>query len=136
MEIQGHCHDRFSRVAEEFEKNFDERGDVGASFAVTIEGEYVVDLWGGHRDAARTMPWQEDSIANVYSTSKTMTFISALVLADRGELDFAAPVARYWPEFAANGKENITVSNLMSSRPGSPGSAGFSKLTNSTTGTP
>ena len=121
MEIKGHCDSRFSRVREEFEKNFEQRGDIGASFAATIEGEYVVDLWGGHRDADRTSPWAEDSIANVYSTSKTMTFISALILADRGELDFTAPVAQYWPEFAANGKENIPVTNLMSHSAGLPG---------------
>jgi CubicO group peptidase (beta-lactamase class C family) len=121
MDIHGHCDDRFSHVREEFEKNFSERGDVGASFAATIEGEYVIDLWGGHRDTARTQPWEENSIANVYSTSKTMTFISALVLADRGELDIAAPVARYWPEFAANGKENVSVSNILSHSAGLPG---------------
>jgi CubicO group peptidase (beta-lactamase class C family) len=121
MEIQGHCDDRFSGVLEEFAKNFAERGDVGASFAATIEGEYVIDLWGGHSDAARTTPWEADSIANVYSTTKTMTFISALILADRGELDLTAPVATYWPEFAANGKENIPVSNILSHSAGLPG---------------
>ncbi|MDH3641485.1 MAG: beta-lactamase family protein [Gammaproteobacteria bacterium] len=121
MKVNGTCDERFARVRDEFEKNFSDRGDVGASFAATIEGEYVIDLWGGHRDAERTQPWGADTIANVYSTSKTMTFISTLILADRGELDYTAPVANYWPEFAANGKENIPVSNLLSHSAGLPG---------------
>ena len=121
MKVQGFCDDRFASVREQFERNFAERGDIGASFAATIEGEYVIDLWGGHRNAEKSLPWEEDTIANVYSTSKTMTFISALILADRGELDIAAPVADYWPEFAANGKDKVSVSNLLSHSAGLPG---------------
>ncbi|MDA1076299.1 MAG: serine hydrolase [Proteobacteria bacterium] len=123
MEIHGFCDGKFSRVREEFERNFDERGDVGASFAATVNGEFVIDLWAGHADAARTRPWNEDTIVNVYSTTKTMTFISALVLADRGELDFNAPVSRYWPEYAANGKEKTEVRHFMSHSAGVPGFA-------------
>jgi CubicO group peptidase (beta-lactamase class C family) len=121
MEIHGHCDEKFAQVREEFEKNFSERGDVGASFAATINGEYVIDIWGGHRNADRSLPWEENTIANVYSTTKTMTFISALMLSDRGELDLTAPVASYWPEFAANGKQNIPVSNLLCHAAGLPG---------------
>jgi CubicO group peptidase (beta-lactamase class C family) len=121
MEIQGFCDDRFIRVREEFEKNFTERGDVGACFAVTLEGEYVVDLWGGHRDAARSQPWEENTIINVYSTTKTMTFLCALLLADRGVLNLEAPVADYWPEFAANGKKKVLVKHLLSHSAGLPG---------------
>jgi CubicO group peptidase (beta-lactamase class C family) len=117
----GFCDSKFAAVQEEFEKNLEERGDIGASFAATIDGEYVIDLWGGHRDAEKTLPWQEDTIANVYSTSKTMTFISALILADRGELDLQAPVADYWPEFAVNGKENVKVSHFLCHAAGVPG---------------
>ncbi|OHC99734.1 MAG: serine hydrolase [Sphingopyxis sp. RIFCSPHIGHO2_01_FULL_65_24] len=95
--------------------------DVGLSFCATIEGETVVDLWGGHADAAKTRPWQADTIVNVYSTTKTMTALTALLLADRGDLDFAAPVARYWPEFAANGKDGVTVAHLMSHSAGLSG---------------
>jgi CubicO group peptidase (beta-lactamase class C family) len=120
MEVHGFCDERFAGVREEFEKNFSERGDVGSSFAVTIEGEYVIDLWGGHRNAEKTLPWEEDTIVNVYSTSKTMTFISILMLADRGELDLYAPVANYWPEFAENGKAGITITNLLSHSAGLP----------------
>lgn len=119
--MAGFCDDRFSAVQEEFERNLSERGDVGASFACSINGELVIDLWGGFKDAEKTTPWEEDTICNVYSTSKTMTFISALMLADRDALDLQAPVARYWPEFAANGKENVTVSHLLSHAAGLPG---------------
>jgi CubicO group peptidase (beta-lactamase class C family) len=121
MQINGHCDERFSKVRDAFEQNFTERGDIGACFAVTLEGEYVVDLWGGHQDAALTKPWQEDTIINVYSSTKTMTFLCALMLADRGELDLGAPVAQYWPEFAANGKEGVAVKNLLSHSAGLPG---------------
>jgi CubicO group peptidase (beta-lactamase class C family) len=79
---------------------------------VIHDGRTVVDIWGGQVDDDGT-PWAEDTIINVWSTTKTMTFLSALLLADRGELDFHAPVARYWPEFAANGKEAIEVRHLM-----------------------
>jgi len=81
----------------------------------------VVDIWGGHADEAKTRPWEKDTIINVYSTTKTMTALTALLLADRGELDFDAPVARYWPEFAANGKADVKVSHLMSHSAGLSG---------------
>jgi len=119
--VAGFCDDRFAAVEEEFEKNFAERGDIGASFACTIDGEFVIDLWGGYRDVAKTQPWQEDTICNVYSTTKTMTFLSALMLADRGELDLHAPVSDYWPEFAANGKDEVKVSHLLCHAAGVPG---------------
>jgi CubicO group peptidase (beta-lactamase class C family) len=82
--------------------------------AVTIDGEMTVDIWGGWADEAKTTPWQADTITNVWSTTKTMTALSALVLVSRGELDVFSPVARYWPEFAANGKAAVEVRHLMS----------------------
>src|SRR4030095_9560807 len=91
---------------------------VGASFAATIEGEPVVDLWAGFADGARTRPWQRDTIVNVFSTTKAMTALVAHVLADRGLLDLDAPVAKYWPEFAANGKAAMPVHFLLSHRAG------------------
>ena len=97
-----------------FGENLASGTDVGASFCVTVEGETVVDLWGGFADEARTRPWREDTIVSVYSTTKTMTALTALLVADRGELDFDAPVARYWPEFAGGGKDRVTVAQLMS----------------------
>src|SRR3990167_3586974 len=112
--VDGFIHDRFAPVRAAFETNLANGSDVGASYCATVEGEVVVDLWGGFADEARTRPWARDTIINVYSTTKTMTALTALLVADRGELDFDAPVARYWPEFAANGKQDIKVSHLMS----------------------
>jgi len=119
--VHGFTHDRFAAVREVFAANLDSGQDVGASFCATLEGETVVDLWGGWADAAKTRPWERDTIANVYSTTKTMTALTALLLADRGQLDFDAPVARYWPEFAANGKAGVKVSHLMSHAAGLSG---------------
>src|SRR5262245_54804979 len=111
--VQGTCRDEFRAVSEAFEKNLDNGNDIGASAAVFIEGEPVVDIWGGHLDEARTQPWQRDTIINTFSTTKTMTALSALVLIDRGELDPEAPVAKYWPEFAAAGKGGILVRQIL-----------------------
>ena len=121
VKIGGFAHDGFENVHKAFEENFASGADVGASFCATKNGETVVDLWGGFADPARTRPWVKDTIVNVYSTTKTMTALTALLLADRGQLDFDAPVARYWPEFAANGKERIKVSHLMSHSAGLSG---------------
>ncbi len=121
MDIHGFCDERFAEVRDLFERNFAEEGDVGASFAATVDGEFVIDIWGGHADAAKSRPWEEDTIVNVYSTTKTMSFICALVLADRGQLDFHAPVSTYWPEYAKNGKEATEVRHLMSHSAGLPG---------------
>ena len=120
-EIHGFCHEQFASVQRAFEANFENDGDVGASVAVSLEGEMVVDLWGGHRDAAGTLPWQEDTIVNVYSTTKTMAALCALVLADRGEIDFYEPVKTYWPEFAQNGKDKIEIRHFMSHSAGLSG---------------
>lgn len=119
--VQGVTGERFAPVREAFEANLSGGADVGASFCATIEGETVVDLWGGFADAAQTRPWARDTIVNVYSTTKTMTALAALLVADRGDLDFDAPVARYWPEFAANGKDRVKVSHLMSHSAGLSG---------------
>ena len=121
MEIHGTCKPQFERVKAVFEENFEQRGDVGASVAVSLEGETMVDLWAGHRDRARTLPWERDTIVNVYSTTKTMTALAALLLADRGELDLYAPVKRYWPEFAQNGKDKVEVRHFLSHSAGLSG---------------
>ncbi|MEZ5266217.1 MAG: serine hydrolase domain-containing protein [Acidimicrobiales bacterium] len=120
-EINGTCEERFSGVREGFAANFDEGHDVGASVAVFIDGEPVVDLWGGWADEARTTPWQRDTIVNVWSTTKTMTFVAVLTLVERGLLDLDAPVARYWPAFAANGKEGVLVRHVMAHTAGLSG---------------
>ena len=117
----GFVQDKFAGAKAAFEANFESGADVGASFCATKDGETVVDLWGGWADAEKTRPWTRDTIVNVYSTTKTMTFLCALILADRGELDFDAPVAKYWPEFAANGKTEVKVSHLMAHSAGLSG---------------
>lgn len=119
-EIHGTFDERFAPVADVLAANLDRGADVGASVCVVHDGATVVDIWGGSIDEAGT-PWAEDTIINVWSTTKTMTFLVALMLADRGELDFHAPVATYWPEFAANGKEAIEVRHLMSHTAGLAG---------------
>ena len=117
----GFAQDRYAPVRDIFEGNLASGADVGAAFCATLEGEAVVDLWGGYADEARTRPWVKDTIVNVYSTTKTMCALTALLVADRGELDFDAPVAKYWPEFAANGKADVKVSHLMSHSSGLSG---------------
>jgi len=119
--VPGFADDRFSSVAAVFEAGLAGGAEVGASLCITVDGETVVDLWGGFADAARTRPWQAETIVNVYSCTKTMTALTALLLAERGELDLAAPVKRYWPEFAANGKDQVTVAHLLSHSAGLSG---------------
>ena len=112
-EVAGYCDERFAGVREAFERNLADGSDLGASCAVYLDGEPVVDLWGGFVDAERTTPWSADTIVNVWSTTNTMTALVALVLADAGELDLSAPVVRYWPEFGAAGKRDVEVRHLM-----------------------
>jgi CubicO group peptidase (beta-lactamase class C family) len=123
-EVHGTCEAPFEAVRETLAGSLDAGSDVGASVAVRVDGRPVVDIWGGHVDEARTTPWGQDTITNVWSTTKTMTFLCALMLADRGELDFYAPVRTYWPEFAAGGKEAIEVRHVMSH---TAGLAGFTE---------
>jgi CubicO group peptidase (beta-lactamase class C family) len=117
----GFTTEKFAPLRATFEGNFASGADVGASVSVRVGDETVVDLWGGSADAAGIKPWVKDTIVNVYSTTKTMTALTALLLADRGLIDFAAPVAKYWPEFAANGKAGITVAQIMSHSSGLSG---------------
>ncbi len=113
MEIHGTCNDEFVAVRDAFAKNFDDGSELGASVYITVDGKPVMDMWAGDADPHGT-PWDRDTIVNVYSTTKTMAGLCMLMLADRGQLDFSAPVAQYWPEFAANGKEGVLVSHIMS----------------------
>src|SRR5258708_4609246 len=103
-EVLGSCEPRFAAVKAAFRANFAQRGELGAALAVTLEGRAVVDLWGGWADAERTRPWCQDTLVNVFSIGKPMATICLLRLVERGELDLDAPVASYWPEFAAGGK--------------------------------
>jgi len=120
IEIHGTVAPGFEPVQEAFAKNFESGLERGASATVTLDGENVVDLWAGEADPSGRA-WERDTIVNVYSTTKTMAALCVLMLADRGELDLAAPVARYWPEFAKNGKEAITISHVMSHAAGLSG---------------
>ena len=121
FEIDGFCAEGFERIVDVFRANFDERGELGASFALVRHGEMLVDIWGGARDAAGKEPWEEDTIVNVYSTTKTMAALATLLLMDRKELEPTDKVAKFWPEFGENGKEEVTVGHLLSHAAGLPG---------------
>ena len=120
IKIEGTCDPKFSRVKDAFAANFESGTEVGASAAIVLDGKPVVDIWAGHADKAKTRPWTRDTIANIYSTTKGLTAICAHRLVDQGKLDLDAPVARYWPEFAAAGKANLPVRFLLSHRAGLP----------------
>lgn len=118
--VYGEHDERFEGVRAALERNL-EGEELGASIAVDLDGRTVVDIWGGFRDTARTTPWTGDTIVNVWSMTKTVTSLAALTLVERGQLDVYAPVAEYWPEFAANGKADIEVRHLMSHTSGVSG---------------
>lgn len=118
VELHGHCNPRFAPLREAFARNWSDHAEVGASLCVVERGQIVVDLWAGWADAAQTCPWQQDTIANVYSTTKGVAAVAAATLADRGALDVARPVAHYWPEFAQAGKDQITVHQLLTHEAG------------------
>jgi CubicO group peptidase (beta-lactamase class C family) len=128
MSVEGTCAPRFAQVREEFERNFAERGEIGASVCVTVDGETVVDLWGGVAVPAAGgdvepepgRPWRRDTIGHVWSATKGATALCAHILASRGELDVNAPVAAYWPEFGKNGKDAVLVRHLLSHQAGLP----------------
>ena len=119
--LGGTCSARFDPLREMFAAKLKSGEDLGASLVVNIDGEMVVDLWGGWADEARIVPWAENTITCVFSTTKTMTALAALVLVDRGELDLDANVAAYWPQFAARGKAGIKVRHLLSHTSGVSG---------------
>jgi CubicO group peptidase (beta-lactamase class C family) len=120
MSVEGYHDPRFAPVRAEFERNFAERGEVGASVCVTVDGETVVDLWGGIADASSRRAWERDTVGNVWSATKGAVALCAHILADRGELDVDAPVVTYWPEFGKNGKEAILVRHLLAHQAGLP----------------
>ena len=120
MEIEGTCTPEFIRVREQFARNFAERGEVGASVCITVDGETVVDLWGGVADPTSGRPWTADTIGHIWSGTKGATALCAHILASRGLLDLNAPVAAYWPEFAKNGKDAILVRHLLAHQAGLP----------------
>ncbi len=119
--VEGFVDDRFAPVGAAFAESLTGGADVGAAVCVNVDGRTVVDLWGGHTDAAGTRPWERDTLVNVYSVTKTVAALTALLVADRADVDLFAPVSRYWPEFAANGKDGITVAHLLSHSSGLSG---------------
>ncbi len=121
IKVHGFCDEKFESVKDVFAENFKSGLDVGASLALTINGKFMIDIWAGHRDKAQTQPWEENTIVNVYSTTKVMAALCVLILVDRGKIDLDAPVANYWPEFAQAGKEKLPVRYLMSHTAGLPG---------------
>ncbi|WP_236669931.1 serine hydrolase domain-containing protein [Streptomyces antimycoticus] len=120
-DIHGTAKPQFARLRKMLADHLATGEELGFSLHVDIYGEPVLDLWGGHKDAARQEQWREDTIVNVWSSTKPVTNLAALILADRGLIDLAAPVAEYWPEFAANGKEAIEVRHIMSHTSGVSG---------------
>ncbi|MEZ5639491.1 MAG: serine hydrolase domain-containing protein [Burkholderiaceae bacterium] len=112
---------RFAAVRDAFEQNLADGLEHGGAVAVWLDGQPVVDLWGGTRDLADRVPWQRDTLVNVWSVGKGVVALAVAMLVERGKLDYAAPVAQYWPEFAANGKQDITVDQVMSHQAGLDG---------------
>lgn len=119
-EIEGRCEEHFEGVREALHANFSERGELGAAVCVIVGGRTVVDLWGGYADSEATRPWRRDTLVNAYSVGKGLLAILALRLVDAGEIDLDHPVARDWPEFAARGKDAVTLRDLLCHRAGLP----------------
>ena len=118
--LDGVCDPRFAAVRDAFRTNFTERGEPGAAVAIAVGGHVVVDLWGGWSDRARMRPWARDTIVNIFSVGKALSAICALRLVERSVLSLDAPIADHWPEFAAAGKETITLRQVLSHRAGLP----------------
>jgi CubicO group peptidase (beta-lactamase class C family) len=119
-EIFGVCDERFAPVRDALSDNFRHHGELGAAVAIAVEGQPVVDIWAGWMDSARTRPWERDTLVAVFSVGKAMAALCVLLLVERGEIELDAPVARYWPEFAAAGKGAVTIRTLLSHRAGLP----------------
>jgi CubicO group peptidase (beta-lactamase class C family) len=119
-EVSGTCDPRFARVRDAFVEIFEGDMEVGAGLSVVIDGEPVIDLWAGWADGAQTRPWEAGTIVNLYSVGKALTAVCALRCAEAGLIDFDAPVARYWPEFAQAGKATLPVRYLLTHQGGLP----------------
>jgi CubicO group peptidase (beta-lactamase class C family) len=120
LALAGRCDDRFAPVREAFHDNFAARGEIGAAIAIFVEGEPVVDLWGGFADAARSRPWQRDTLVDVFSVGKGLVSLCAAMLVDRRLADLDAPLSRLWPEVAASGKGALTLRMVLAHRAGLP----------------
>lgn len=118
--VSGFVAPGFEVVQDAFAVNLTRRGEVGAAFAAHVDGELVVDIWGGISDQASQAPWTKDTLSVIFSGTKGVVAVAALLLIDRGELSLEEPVATYWPEFAAAGKERVTVGDVLSHQAGLP----------------
>jgi len=121
VDIGGFCNPQFERVKQVFEENFEQDEELGASLAVFVEGEPAVDIWGGFVDRKQTLPWQEDTITLVFSTSKILLNICILMLIDRGLLNIDDPITTWWPEFGQGGKDAVTLKHVMTHQSEVPG---------------
>lgn len=116
--VHGDVDEGFGPVADAFRANFEDRAELGAACAVVVDGRSVVDLWGGHRDRARTRPWDRDTMVTVFSATKGLCAAAMAVAHSRGLFELDRPVATYWPEFAQGGKGDVTVRQLLSHEAG------------------
>ena len=118
MNVEGTCDPRFARVREAFAANLASGLEHGGGVSLVADGKLVVDLWGGHADAARSKPWRRDTLINVWSATKGIVALAVAMLVERGKLDYVAPVARWWPEFGQGGKEQINLDLILSHQAG------------------
>lgn len=119
-QVQGHCDDEFEGLRHLMKDFIHSDQELGASLTVNIDGKNVIDIWGGYRDEAKTRLWDRDTIVNVWSVTKAISSLAVFILVDRGLLNFNEKVARYWPEFAANGKQDVEVRHIISHTSGVP----------------
>jgi CubicO group peptidase (beta-lactamase class C family) len=118
--INGFCNAHFKPIEDAFRKNFINGKEVGASLTVIHEDRPVLDLWGGYANSAHTWTWERDTLVNIFSTTKMVTALCVLLLADRGEIDLDAPLCKYWPEYTSHGKDKILVRHVLSHTAGVP----------------
>ncbi|OAL30723.1 hypothetical protein AYO22_01343 [Fonsecaea multimorphosa] len=119
--VDGHCEERFEAVRSLLQNYLESGEELGASIVVNVDGDDVLDLWGGFETRDHSKPWERDTIVNVFSMTKTVLSFALLLLADRKQLKLTDKVAKYWPEFAANGKQNIEIRHIMSHTSGLSG---------------
>lgn len=119
-EVKGHCEDAFSRLKDLLAKQVASDEDLGASICVNVDGKNVVDIWSGYTDEEKTKEWEQDTLVNVWSSSKTVSNLAVLIAHDRGLLDVHEKISKYWPDFATDGKQDIEVRNILSHSAGLP----------------
>ena len=120
IEIEGKCDEKFSKVRDAFIENFETRGDVGAALCIYHQGNIVVDLWGGYRNADRTIPWTSDTLVQTYSNGKGWLATCMHILLDRELIELDTPVSHYWPEFAKHNKHEVLIRHILSHTAGLP----------------